>query len=226
MKRTEQSLWRRNSQTMPRREHENSVDAPPPLVVSDILPPAVSNPIAFVETPVPIPMPPLRAPNSNLTTGPALKRKALATNDKILQAQRDWENRSRAAAIENQGSALHANNHTPPVNNLDSTRPSKRDEIKETGTEAMAGAQLLSEEALMQRMTELNRSASTNSKSRRVSRNNIVESSPSVSASASPPERSLATDRGDNMENRDVNGIRTGLQYNADNVSYYLYTGK
>jgi hypothetical protein len=100
MKRTEQSLWRRNSQTMPRGE--NSADAPPPLVVSDILPQEVGNPTALVETPVSTPTPPLRSLNSNLTTGPALKRKALATSDKILQAQKDWENKQRTS-IENQG---------------------------------------------------------------------------------------------------------------------------
>lgn len=102
MKRTEQSLWRKNSQTM--RQHDNPADAPPPLVVSDILPPspAVGNPIAHVETPVPIPVPPLRTLNSNLTAGPALKRKALATSDKILQAQQEWEAKKRTT-MENKG---------------------------------------------------------------------------------------------------------------------------
>lgn len=92
MKRTEQSLWRKNSQTMPQRD--DPTDAPPPLVVSDIVPPsAAGSSSPYVETPVPIPLPPpLRILNSN---GPALKRKAMASNDKILQAQQHWEAMNR-----------------------------------------------------------------------------------------------------------------------------------
>lgn len=86
------------------RQRDNPADAPPALVVSDILPPspAAGNPIAHVETPVPIPIPPLRTLNSNVTAGPALKRKALATSDKILQAQQDWEAKRRTT-MENKG---------------------------------------------------------------------------------------------------------------------------
>lgn len=79
-----------NSHTMAQADALD--DRPPPPVVSDILPPAggvYQSP--YVETPVPIPVPMW---TSNSTTGPALKRKALATSDKILQAQRDWEKRT------------------------------------------------------------------------------------------------------------------------------------
>jgi hypothetical protein len=80
----------------------------------------------------------------------------------------------------------------------------------------------------MQRMTELNRSTSASSRAPRASRSHIVESSTStsVSASASPSGRLPATDHVDSRDNGDGDGSRTGLQVDADNVSYYFYTGK
>ncbi|KAH8126546.1 hypothetical protein LI328DRAFT_131452 [Trichoderma asperelloides] len=227
MKRTEQSLWRKNSQTMRQRDHP--ADTPPPLVVSDILPPspAVGNSIAHVETPVPIPVPPLRTLNSNFTTGPALKRKALATSDKILQAQQDWEARQRTA-MENKGPAVLPSNNTPSAHKMDLTRPPKRDEARGAAAEAIPGAQRLSEEVLMQRMTELNRSASTGSKARRTSRSQLVEppapASASETASVSPTRPLTATDQIDAIDLRNTQGNWTGVQENSDNMSYYLYT--
>lgn len=113
---------------------------------------------------------------------------------------------------------------------MDLTRPPKRDEARGAAAEPKSVAQRLSEDALMRKMTELNRSTSSGSKSRRASRNQLVEPPASASASEAaspPPARQLsATDQIDIMGLRNTQGNWTGLQENADNVSYYLYTGK
>lgn len=84
----------------------------------------------------------------------------------------------------------------------------------------------------MQRMADLNRSASTGSRARRTSRNQLVEPLASASASASEtaslsPARQLsAIDEIDIMEFRNAQGNWSGLQENSENMSYYKYTGK
>lgn len=215
------------------RQRDDPADAPPPLVVSDILPSssAAGNPIAHVETPVPIPLPPLRTLPSN---GPALKRKAMASNDKILQAQHHWEAMNRV--MEHKGPAVLPSNHAPFAQMMDWARPPKRDEARGAAAEAMPGAQRLSEEGLMQRMADLNRSASTGSRTRRTSRSQLVEPPASASASAStsasasesaslsPTQQPLAIDEVDTMDLRNVQGNWSGLQENSENMSYYLYT--
>ncbi|KAL7795288.1 hypothetical protein V8C37DRAFT_373984 [Trichoderma ceciliae] len=237
MKRTGRSLWKGSSQTTP--QGSNSGGASPPLVVSDIVAPAGGNASTHVETPVPIPVP-MRATTST-TTGPALKRKALATNNTILQAQKDWEKKKRVA--ENQGPVREANGHTFPHNNSsDWTRTLQKVESKGTSgapdkalatvtvTEGMAEAQRLSEEALLQRMTELTQSASASSRGRQP-RAYTVESYtpasryafPSATASSSPSWQPSAPDHVDDVDPDDGDAVQTGLQTNADNVSYYLY---
>lgn len=71
-----------------------------PLVASDILPPTGGHPSTPIETPVPLPAP-MRITTS--TPGPALKRKALAASEGILQAQKDWEKKKQQTLLENQG---------------------------------------------------------------------------------------------------------------------------
>jgi hypothetical protein len=82
----------------------------------------------------------------------------------------------------------------------------------------------------MQRMADLNRSASTGSKARRTSRNQLVEPSASASASEtaslSPTQQPLAIDEIDTMDLRNAQGNWSGLQENSEGLSYYLYTGK
>lgn len=82
----------------------------------------------------------------------------------------------------------------------------------------------------MQRMTELNRSASTGSKARRTSRSQLVEppapASASETASVSPTRPLTATDQIDAIDLRNTQGNWTGLQENSDNMSYYLHTGE
>ncbi|KAL7893843.1 hypothetical protein HDV63DRAFT_102953 [Trichoderma sp. SZMC 28014] len=95
----------------------------------------------------------------------------------------------------------------------------------------MSGAQRLSEEGLMQRMAEVNRFASINSRARRTpTRSQLVEPPVSASASASetaslsPARQPSAIDEIDIMEFQNAQGNWTGLQENSENKSYYRYT--
>ncbi|RFU78219.1 hypothetical protein TARUN_4013 [Trichoderma arundinaceum] len=221
------------SQKTPRAGKSN--DAPPPLVVSDILPPPAT---AQVETPVPLPTN-MRATTTTATTNaatrPALKQKALAASDRIVQAQKDWEKKKTAAAtvIESPGPAHEANGRkSPPSHHVDMARPAKKGESKDASrtlkravptTEAMAGAQGLSEEALLRKMTELNKSSSAFSRARDVRAYSIDSStSASASAPASPPRQRLRVPPLpdsfiDAMDIEQESTTRTGLQTNADN---------
>ncbi|KAL7922541.1 hypothetical protein ACQKWADRAFT_292736 [Trichoderma austrokoningii] len=228
MKRTEQSLWRKNSQTM-RPHDDDPADAPPPPVVSDILPPSstvAGISIGHVETPVPIPLPPpLRPLSSNVTAKPALKRKALASTDKMLQAQQEWEAR-KAMEQKSKCPAMVPSSHAPFAQMMDSTRLPSRDEARGQAAEAMPGAQRLSEESLLQKIADIYRSAGA----RRTSRNQFVEPSTSASTSETasqspaPAPQPSVMDEIDTMNLQNAQGNWSGLQENSDNQSYYLYT--
>lgn len=123
-------------------------------------------------------------------------------------------------------------NHAPFAHKMDLTRPPKWDGTGGAAAKTTLGAPRVSEEVLMQKMTDLNRSASTStgSKARRTSRNQLVEppasASASETASVSPTRQLSTTDQINTMDLRNTQGNWTGLQENLDNASYYLYTGK
>ncbi|KAL7954377.1 hypothetical protein V8C34DRAFT_294489 [Trichoderma compactum] len=147
----------------------------------------------------------------------------MAANKNIVQAQRDWE--KKQTQVEDEGPTQERR----PQTYVDLPKASTGRESTEISgtshqrqltseTDAMAGLKRLPEEALLQQMTELNRPASVNPR-RRESRANTASSSASASASASP----LPSDPGDAMDTGDGESLRTGLQTNADNASYYTY---
>ncbi|KAK4075343.1 uncharacterized protein Triagg1_4464 [Trichoderma aggressivum f. europaeum] len=242
MKRTGRALWKRNTfggtSSSPMGDRVKSQtgqgdDVPLPMVVSDILPSAASYQSAPpIETPVPLPVP-MRAPTSTTTAAPglAMKQNTMAANKNIVQAQRDWE--KKQTQVEDQGPTQERR----PQTYVDLPKASTRLESTEISgtspqrqltseTDAMAGLKRLPEEALLQQMTELNRPASVNPK-RRESRPNTASSAASAStyASASASASPLPSDPGDAMDTGDGETLRTGLQTNADNASYYAYIG-
>ncbi|PNP49652.1 hypothetical protein THARTR1_09663 [Trichoderma harzianum] len=206
MKRTGRALWKRNtfggtSSSSPpvgdRMKSQNGQgdDVPPPMVVSDILPPAASYQSA----------PPIETPN-------------------IMQAQMDWEKKQTPVEDQGPTQERRPQMYVdlPKASTrresteISGTSPQRQ---LASETDAMTGLKRLPEEALLQQMTELNRPANVGPRRRASSSSASASTYASASASASP----LPSDAGDAMDTGDGETSRTGLQTNADNASYYTY---
>ncbi|TFB03856.1 hypothetical protein CCMA1212_004116 [Trichoderma ghanense] len=266
VKRSGKSLYQRNSlgvaaqpstglgQTGQAAAQGRPDEARPPLVVSDIVPPAVRHPHVPVETPVPLPAtlpmamrttatfsPATTFPTATATTSPgaALQREALAADERILKAQKDWE-RQQQAFIESQVPIPEPSRRTPePFRPLPPSPPvragmantSSRAESPEilrvseepfdAATDDMAGPKAL---------PMLNKPATADAKVRepraRPASSSTSASIPAASASSSDSlsaSASVASDPGDVIETEDGETIRVGLQTNAEGRSYYTY---
>ncbi|KAL6876089.1 hypothetical protein HDV57DRAFT_510485 [Trichoderma longibrachiatum] len=251
VKRSGKSLYQKNSlgvwaqqSTGSRPTGQTADEARPPLVVSDINPPAVRHP-HYVETPVPLPAtlpmamrttavfpPGTTFPTSTTTSspGPAMQRDAFATDERIQKAQRDWERQQQQAFIETQVPIPEPSRRTPePFRPLPPSPPGRaglatpvRAESPETSQDSEGPLAAATDD--MDRAKALPILAATTDANARDTRARPASSSTSVSSSASmSASASIISDLGDVIETEDDETIRVGLQTDAEGRSYYTY---